>query len=308
MSDFPSDSSLDAQLRNVPLPENFLARMKGGLAPADHEIDARLSDVRVPPLMLARLRMVPADLAVDDSLGEISLPLSLTWRLRSVPGPNRWRQLREYGGKLATAAALFLTVSLTLFSMLGALLTSIYPQAVPDDLGFAVIYEGPLLLDLAAAEVAPEVTLDSLALVEIAPEAQAAALPSFVSLPNASIRIVDPEFVNQTTGPVAEWTALVRGGLRSFDDVVLLRYGILGAPQKLDDELPDLESLRLVSARGIEPPRTRGYNREFFLKHRLHPPIAPGAAPALRSIAVPLTMEDYSYRRVESLLRQSGWP
>ena len=309
MPDFPHDASLDAHLRDVPLPEDFLARLKGAVAPTDEQIDSRLRDVRVPPMVLARLRMTPADAAVDEALSEVALPITLTWRLRSIPAARRLSRYRQATQRFSTAAALFLVIWTTLASSVGALLTAVFPQAESDVPDFAVLYDGPLTIEhLTPLETPPL----ELALTPIEEAADEESLQSLSVVSNAQPAIYvaapAPEISRVSSGPVGQWVSLISAGMRPMEDVVLLRYGLLGAPQYTDDVLPELESPRLAAARGIEPPGVRGYNREFFLKHHVFPPISPGASPSLRTLSVPLTMLDESYRRTQSLLRQNRWP
>ena len=95
----------------------------------------------------------------------------------------------------------------------------------------------------------------------------------------------------QSPGAAAQWTALVESGMRPLDDVMLLRFGMLGSPQYADDRLPEIDAPLLPRAAGIQPPLVRGYDRAFFLKHRVFPPLSPAANPQLASLAVPLVTE-----------------
>jgi Ca-activated chloride channel family protein len=94
---------------------------------------------------------------------------------------------------------------------------------------------------------------------------------------------------SSSTGPVAEWQALVQGGLRPYDDVILMQWGLLGAPQYAEDDLPELVRVSLPPSSGLELPLTRGYDRRFLLKEGVFPPISPAADPKLQSLDIPIT-------------------
>src|SRR5690606_19748862 len=96
-------------------------------------------------------------------------------------------------------------------------------------------------------------------------------------------------------GPVGQWASLSHGGLRMMDDVVLMKFGVLGSPQYASDALPELETPWIAAPRGIEPPLVRGYDRIFFLKNRLFPAISPGANPELQTLRAPISVDTRSY-------------
>ena len=60
MSDSKSDRWISAQLRQVPLPEGLLERLRAVAQQSDGELDALLSDVAVPDGLVARLREIVA--------------------------------------------------------------------------------------------------------------------------------------------------------------------------------------------------------------------------------------------------------
>jgi hypothetical protein len=56
-----TDPHLDAQLRDVPLPDGFAERLKAALLPSDESLDAAIAAVAVPSTVLARLKEIPGD-------------------------------------------------------------------------------------------------------------------------------------------------------------------------------------------------------------------------------------------------------
>jgi Ca-activated chloride channel family protein len=285
VSDHPTDHELDALLREVPLPAGFAERLRDALAPSDERLDAALAAVVVPSTVLLRLKEIPDDCALDEALNDLPAPLALIHRLRRTS----WRDRLRDGGRVvwrgAIAASLFLAATVGLTALSDIALRRVLPP-MPDPRQQAVIDSGP---------PAPE---------ELRMELSLAGSPAPSSAASGSELL--PDLLQPSRpGPAEQWFQLVAGGLRPFDDVMLMKYGVLGSPQYADDRLPELLAPRLPRPMGIEPPPVRGYDRAFFLKHRVFPPISPGANSKLGSLDVPLIPYSDVLSRLERSLAES---
>ena len=83
MSDESSDPSIDARLRQVPLPAGLLARLREGTLP-NEQLDESLRAIDLPPGLRESLRSVPADLEVDRRLRAVACPQPLKSRLKDI--------------------------------------------------------------------------------------------------------------------------------------------------------------------------------------------------------------------------------
>jgi Ca-activated chloride channel family protein len=312
VSDFPPDPSLDAELCDVPLPGGFALRLKRALAretgPSDEELDAALVSVAIPERVLLRLHEIPADAALDEELGGIDAPPALIHALRRPT----WRHGVRYAGRrvwrMALAASWFMAISVALAATLASIVAGTYPQRADDDLGMVVIYDGPLTVAAETEQAEPVVAQ------AIEPEGEVFLTsrepPGSVldERPIERIAFADPTYAPPKPGPVGQWTSLVAAGLSPLDDAVLLRYGVLGAPQYADDRLPELIAPMAPAPAGIEPPPVRGYDRAFFLKHRVFPPLSPSASPKLSALDVPLVPGSDVLGRLERTLAEGRLP
>src|SRR6185436_3575977 len=108
-------------------------------------------------------------------------------------------------------------------------------------------------------------------------------------------------------GPLAQWQASLAGGMRPYDDVVRKRWGVMSYGSFTDDVPGELDSPRLPLAAGIES-SLRGRGREFFLRHRTHPPVEPSAGPDFATATVPLSTRVQSYLDAQKLVSQNRRP
>ncbi|HEX5105190.1 MAG TPA: YfbK domain-containing protein, partial [Pirellulaceae bacterium] len=309
MSD-PADQILDAQLRDVPLPDGLLARLKSSLVPSDEQLNAALVAVAVPATVLARLREIPGDVAVDEAVNEVAAPPALIYALRRPTWGQRFARAGRSLARLSVAALWFVAISAALAGGLRLMIEGTYPPPKAE-LEIAVIYDGPLSVD-AQMQRQREIGVPLAMAVPSAAE-EADSIPVAANAGDKTnppiARIAQPEVDEPGAGgPVAQWVSLVSSGLRPMDDAVLLRYGVLGSPHYADDHLPDLIAPRQPRAAGIQPPLVRGYDRAFFLKHRVFPPIAPAANPKLADLDVPLRPGSDALARIESTLAEGRTP
>ncbi len=297
------DSELDALLREVQVPAGFLDRLKDALPPSDERLDQSLRAVVVPATMLARLKEIPADSELDESLVDLAPPLALIHGLRKATWGDRLHRVGRGTQRAVLAVSWFVAISATLAMLGGLALFRVMPP-LADLSEMVVIYDGPFTLAASAGE--PRVALVSHPLQT---DEAAAEDESRESGEQPIARRIEPDFSEPPRpGPVGQWVNLVSGGLRPLDDAVLLRYGILGAPHYADDRLPELIAPRVPRPAGIEPPPVRGYDRPFFLKHRVFPPLSPRANPRLAALDVPLVTFSDVLSRLERSLAEGKVP
>src|SRR5262245_44822552 len=127
------DPQLDAQLRDVPLPDGLVARLKGALSPTDEQLDARLREVEVPADLLASLRAIPADELIDQRLREVPVSFELVRLARRDSWRRAARRIAHRAAELALALILFLCVSFGLLAATAAIVATVYSHAVPPD-------------------------------------------------------------------------------------------------------------------------------------------------------------------------------
>jgi hypothetical protein len=301
---FDSDFHLDAQLRDVPLPDGFAERLKAALLPSNERLDAGLAAVAVPSTVLARLKEIPGDVAVDEALTDFVSSPALIHSLRLPTWSDRaWQGVRRLQ-QLAVAAAWFVALSAALAAGLRSIISGTLARDAHDS-EIVFIYDQPVSLAASAAEEAAAVHLVAAAptgelLLDVEPPADA----------TPPIARIDPPSVDgpPSAGPVAQWVSLVSAGLRPLDDAMLLRYGVLASPQYSDDRMPELTGLHAPRPAGIEPPPVRGYDRAFFLKNRVFPPIAPAAHPRLAELGVPLVVSSEVLSQIERSLAEGRVP
>lgn len=293
MSSNHSDSLLDAQLRDVPLPGGLLVRLKQVGIPSDEQLDQQLRSVDVPPEMVPRVQQSVADDMLDQALCDVPLPWGLVARLQMIARlPPRRRFAR-----LALAASLMLLTGGGYLAALAGLLNSVAGRPRVEELVF--VYNGPL-------EIRAKRTL----VVEL-PEASPSSDSAAPSMDFAAIDNLQFVHYDQTTrGPAGEMLATFQTGLPMSTELLRLQWppGTLGAPQRADDNLPELETISLPAARGIELPLVRQYPRRFELAHGVHAPVVPGAHDALRTVVVPLTTGTGSYDLTARRIQEGRLP
>jgi Mg-chelatase subunit ChlD len=284
-------------------------RLKASLAPSDDELDEWLRRVAVPETLTLALRDVPDDVALDEQLADVAVPSTLAADLRSVPTVQRGRRVRDIAAqlfRLALAASWLFALTVTALGGIGAIVTAVLPLA-GDGGGLIAVNNQP------QQPGAPDdrhnqqtVALQTLPFDDGTRGGPAAPSRSAIL---TNLPIVAPDLAQfRAPGPAAEWTAALDTGLRPLDDVMLLKFGVLGSPQYADDRLPEIEAPLSPRAVGIQPPLVRGYDRNFFLKHRQFPPISPAANRELASLGVPLVTDSDVLSRLARSLAEGRVP
>ncbi|WP_254512695.1 vWA domain-containing protein [Anatilimnocola floriformis] len=284
MSDLPDDR-LDALLRDVAAPASLAARLKGITNPSDDELDQLLCGVAMPEHLSLQLQSIPEDEGIADELRDVPEPVTLRSRSRLVTRLatrlEKRSRLRQFS-LLTTAACLFVAVSAALLTSSSGYLSSLYRPHF-----FSRLTVLPTLPPAEPAVGEPDL---------ISPrkfasfEFPASTEPELLEGWDESLRAPAAP-----TGPIAQFQSLIAHGMQPMDDVVLMRWGLLGAPQYSEDELPELVRVLQQPRSGLELPLVRGYDRRFWLRESINPPIAPDANAKLQQLEVPLTTSTVSF-------------
>jgi len=158
---FGSDPWIDAQLRNVPLPVDFLARLSEVRSVTSEQLDVLMADVPLPPGFLGRL----------ERIARSSKP-KLPWR------------------SLALAASVLLTLGLSYIALLGGFLGSTYRTPIERmRLAAGTTAEPALVGDpsIGAPIVAAETPESSAAESSAADGASDAPFENFAESPNPAV-------------------------------------------------------------------------------------------------------------------------
>jgi hypothetical protein len=296
------DNEIDALLREVAAPEGFLSRLRSSFAASEEGVDAVLAQITVPQVLLSRLKEIPLDEWVDHSLTNVPVPFEIVWQARQPALADHARRLADQASHVALAAALFVALGLALFSGTATLIGSSFPGATKEAQPVFVAYNGPFSLEVESADEEQSVVFSGL---EVNPSEEV----QFVSTQGPSgLDIESPDFGDAPPpGPFALWRQALAAGLRPYDDVVRLQWGVMSYGSFAEDVPGELDSPRLPLAAGVEPP-LRGPGRAFFLRHRTHPPLKPAAGEEFANVAVPLSTRVQSYLDVQKLASQNRWP
>jgi Ca-activated chloride channel homolog len=304
------DNEIDALLREIAVPEGLLSRLRSSFEISEEEVDAALLDVAVPRMLLSRLKEIPLDEWVDRSLTNVPVPFEIAWQARKPTWGGRLNRLTERITHLALAAALFVAVGLALFSGTATIVRSAFPRPAAEIQPTFVAYNGPMTL-AASMQTESEWSLPdgvSICTWDVGPEPRNDVF-QFVGFPRPALfNIESPDFGDDLPpGPLAQWQASLAGGVRPYDDVVRMRWGVMSYGSFEQDLPGELDSPRLPLAAGIEPP-LRSAGRAFFLRHRTHPPLEPSAGEDFARAPIPLSTRVQSYLEAQNLATQNRRP
>jgi len=280
MPDFGFDDWMDDQLRNVPVP---------------HDLDARLRDIAGPSAgrEIARPQLAPSDGRIDRTLRSVEIPRGFQGRLRAIARPRILTAWRRVPRDMWAAAA-----SVLIFAGAGATLAlwNMEPAG-------PTVAQQP---NTAPPQPAPQ---------PVQPPAQAFADASTAR--PAEVRRATPKLQKPVTVALGDQTSSSGGLVENINALgSSLRQAIeaqqrakfaLGSAGQLDP-LPDLAMLETPVARGIAPPRVRGYDLLFQLRHGEHPLVAPAADKALEISQAPLTLRTASYDRAAARVASGRLP
>lgn len=319
MTDHDSDFLLDAQLRDVPLPEGLLARLRdvdGDVGSeseprrswSNAELDAELARVNVPLGLLVRCRKIVSDEPVDVALGDVAVPSGLLPSLREIPRRVGSREPRRAPSKLRTRLVnLALALSLAILvgggyaGAVAGMLSSLHQTPEPQ-FTLLVQHQGPLGITAEPESNSAE----AVALVALIEESVSGS--NELTDPTAVVYVSHTESDDSPlSGPAAQWLAGVQSGLRPWQDVLHLRYGLLGA-QPRTEAVAEFAAITPSIPRGIEPPAVRAFDRRFLLRQGVNPVVLPSAHEALRISRVPLSTGTGSFDLTQKRLTESRWP
>ncbi|MCY2995372.1 MAG: DUF3520 domain-containing protein [Planctomycetota bacterium] len=294
MSECEFDQRLDSQLRQGPTPVGLLDRLRDIAALSDVELDYRLRDVLLPAGLAKRLQQVVADEALDEWLRDVPLPVSVLVRARRVTQ----RSGRSWLARWTLAASLLLTVSAGYFGALAGLLTALRPQG-PDAWSVVVLDNGPLQL------VSPRETD-----VAIVASPGADDPPASADL----LATTEPEVVLRSDGqalafgPAGRLFTEIPVQWDPWSNWLLKRWGVLGFAHRESQPLPELKTLPMLAARGLEVSLERGFDREFLYSRGLNPPAFTALEKPAAVITPPLSSDTGSFDLTRRLVAAGRWP
>ncbi len=324
---------LDEELKNVPLPDGLLARLKQIGSGPEAQLDAALCDVVLPKGLRARLRAIAREDAFDEALRGVPVPAGLRARLhaitaysdaeidaqlRDVPVPRalrerlqaltrRGRILPSGGGhspvvQWALAASLLLGVSLSYFAAMAGWMVAIYPIR-SDDPALPLQRQQPMLEGSQPAPPPPTTMFVEKPRPETEPLARA-ALPDEAELANPAPQTPPP-------GALAEVQRLFASDSPKAVDTLdrpLPGDRRFAASTAVPDTLPELQVVDVPPPRGVLPPRVKQFDLLALLKDGVHPFVSPSAHPQLELSRVPLVTRTTSYQRARAAIRQGRLP
>ena len=286
-----SDSTLDARLQAVPLPDGLLARLRAVAWTDDEGLDAALGEVPVPEDLLKRLHQIPLtdDEGLDATLRSVPVPsrLMASWRRRAK---RQDRLLRL--SRVAVAASLVIALTLSYFSAMVLSLAmnhwSFYEarqdQKSPGNGQEAVVES---LVSSWAAEK-----------LENTAEAAPLASPPEVELARIEERRAAPASTD------------LGGGLNlppTADPLLRPTQGVLG--YNSFDDLPELpKRVADFVSRGLDWPLVAGSNRAFLIRYGVHPFVSPAAHSSLQTCLVPMSVDTSSYELAQRYLEDGELP
>ncbi len=282
MSDDSTQNWIDQQLRQVPLPEGLLERLRAAGRMTDGDVDQALVDVPLPAGLVERLAMIVDDELLDAKIADVPLPVSLLDDLLFIPYEDRLKdvtvpadllaELRRIGPRprrrmpalqMALAASLLLMITAGYVLSMTRLVMTAYQ---------------PFTSRPAAVFRAEERGVDLLSGVD---ESEALAI-AVMSEPDAANVAGDAVADGGDVFPRPVKTLTVSNELDSWigpnhrwdDDILPLKYGLLGHLDNTADRTPNLELLGGPAARGVSPPVALGFDRQFLITKRTQPVVS----------------------------------
>jgi Ca-activated chloride channel homolog len=241
-------------------------------------MDAQLRDVPVPPDLVDRLKAgrAPSDEEIDARLRDVSVPAHLERHLRRIAWQSRYPSL---WGRFALAASVLIVLAS------GAYFALVRGIAEPEQ-------------RVVAKKTAPAATTESPRLAAPSPKAgrESKAAPRRqepITVPLGPSQQVAEEQTKKLSGTL-ENVATVGSSIKQAIEARLRAQAALGASAKFQ-QLPELAAYEPQPARGVTPPRLRGYDLLFQLRHGEHPFVPTTAHKDLRTSRLPLTFRTSSY-------------
>jgi Ca-activated chloride channel family protein len=331
-----SDPWLDARLRNVPLPLDFLARLEQIADPEIERMERALVDVPLPEGFLDRLRDVSqqpqrrvawrglalaASLLISIGAGYWGLTAGGWIRTDGVGGGLQVAE-RDPAERPETGATSSPDTKSTPETNPNSKLVSSKPTLATND---EPLVGGPVD-DANAGRLAPEASpktgvarsssgqADANRVVDNRFETDAKA--SQARLPE--VAPVAPAIAEQSSVPLTERVAVTTADevpaaaarptpatAKASREMQLTET--LGAADRFE-ELPDLDAVRVRPARGMSPPLVAEYDLRFLLNHHQHPFVVPATNKALQTVEPPLVTAAAGYRQLVRSLAEGRAP
>jgi len=331
------DKWIDAELRNVPLPPDFLARLSECTRPSDQSgHDLASPDNSTLPQRSQRVDSGNSERANTNNAGsngrqrpsrspDVPPPNRRDPRLDSalnnVPVPEHLESqlfaIAREGQSAPSWRHMGLAASLLLCATLSGAVAIVWMSATIEPESSRVAQHANRPAEAPAKRAAPGLRT---------PAAQSADQgETLVNLPNSSPA---PLLANDAgpaaedsseTAPAAEPEGTRRGGFSLIKGMAVLSTSLkqaiaskrqamaLGSSGDLDP-LPQLDALEVPTPRGIAPPRVKGYNLLYQLKHNEHPFVATSAHESFVSSQLPWTFRTTSYDTALSQVRAGQLP
>ncbi len=274
--DSNSDAWLDAQLRNVPLPDGLVARLERVVAAEDEQIDAALRNVRLPALLLWRLR-------------------------RIVEEPTRLVRFRRW----ATAASVFLAIGLSYVAAMLMMLASSFegPASPQSPLAPYFVMEIADVADRQVVEFQPSTSLAATGTGADGRPGDSAVVGPEIELVALDSRGYQPlGFEMYPVGASSNINPLLDSELSRWPPPASL------ASHDGFDKLSDLKLVPGLVTRWAPPPVVPGFDIFFFREFGVHPFVSPSAHPVLRVSQVPLDVDTSSYELTRRYLEDGMLP
>jgi len=323
-SDQPSKGWFEAELRNVPLPDDLSARLKGIAAASDETIDATLREVPLPAGLLAQLKSVPADVEFDHRLRDVAMPANLSARLHAIAALDddeldtqlrdvevpanlaaSLRGIAQHDLKTARqrrqsvnwvlAASLLVAASLAYFAAAGNLVVAMFaPLGEREDVANPLLTSSDQLDVLVTFATEEELYAATLAPIS--------SVRQYLDEEEPIVAKVDVEFeLPETNSSTTTLTAEVRelfspntpGYANPLTDVFLAKHDFLATP--LADTAPAMKTIDDWSLRGVTPPLVPGADWQSLIIEGKHPLVSPAAHPDLRTAVVPINVSTLGY-------------
>ncbi len=275
---------IDAQLREIPVPDGLVRRLRKIALADDLALDDELRGVTMPPGLAGRLRLAVADddAGLDGLLRDVPVPYRVLCRLRATPG-YRLKLQRVVGW--AVAATLIVAIGLSYFGAAMALLVASMPAAPPPPPKLAWYVVGELMPD--ASETASGVMQ-----LEMLSDAGSGAVERSTW---PSLELLPPEYLaspapTRRPSPVDEFTLFAHrqpGGLDPLLDATPYRWGVFGSHEPFDEPLGWQESQSL-RARGIAAPMVTAFNSSVLVRFGVFPFVPTAADASLQTVSIPL--------------------
>ncbi|MDZ7617160.1 MAG: von Willebrand factor type A domain-containing protein [Patescibacteria group bacterium] len=282
---------LDAQLREVPVPDGLVRRLRHIALAEDSALDDKLRCVAMPSGLDGRLRMtvVEDDEGLDAMLRDVPVPYRVLCKLRATPG---YRIQLQRVVSWAVAATLMVAIGLSYFGAASVLLLASLPAtpASPPELAWSVA--GELMPDESQAT-------SGVMRFEMLADAGAGAVEESHG---ASPELLPPEYLTgpaptRRPSPRDEFTLFAHrqpGGLDPLLDATPYRWGVFGSHEPFSEPAGWQES-QAVRPRGIPAPTALAFDSSVLVRFGVFPFVPTAADASLQTVSIPMNVGTDSF-------------